>query len=352
MLALLTAPGEAGSTRVEQVPDVRPAPGELLLRTLEVGVCGTDREIVAGHFGVPAPGREALILGHEVLAEVVEGGGGFAAGDLVSATVRRSCGACAACAVGAPDACLTGTYTERGITALDGFASELVVERSEHLVPVPAALAPVGVLAEPAAVCARAVRHARTVGARQPWQPVRALVLGDGPIGILATLLLRLDGLETWVVGLGPSGEGGAALAAGLGARYVRGAPGAVAAEAADAGGFDLVFEAAGDADLMASSLGLLRRSGVAVVLGLDARPREVAVDGRTLGVDLVLGNRALLGSVNAHREDWGAAVAALGEGFRRHGDVLESLLALRVPPDRFADALAHRGGKAALAFR
>jgi threonine dehydrogenase-like Zn-dependent dehydrogenase len=350
MRALVTEPGAAGTARIEDVAEPS-VPGGVLLRVVEVGVCGTDREIVAGHFGVAPSGRASLILGHELLGVVERDGHGFARGDLVSATVRRSCGRCVACAAGAPDSCLTGDYTERGITALDGFASELVAELPEHLVPVPARLASIGVLSEPAAVSARAVRHARAVGERQPWRPARALVLGNGAIGMLSALLLRLDGLDVWVSGLAPADSEAAALVAGLGARYVRASAGAVEAAAADAGGFDVVLEATGDAEVMAATLGLLRRSGVAVIVGIDARPREVTIDGHVLGVDVVLGNRALVGSVNAHTDDWRAAVEALDAGWARFGDVLEQFVALRVPADRFEEALVHRGIKATLTF-
>jgi len=154
-----------------------------------------------------------------------------------------------------------------------------------------------------------------------------------------------------WVGGLEPPSGTAAALVAALGARYVPAEPGAVPEAAADAGGFDVVLEAAGDGDVMAATLGLLHRSGVAVILGIDGRPRDVALDGRVLGVDLVLGNRALIGSVNAHADDWRAAVAGLEAAFAAHADVLRRLVALRVAPDRFADALAYRGVKAALVF-
>ena len=172
------------------------AHGELLVRPLEVGVCGTDREIAEGLFGIAPPGEDRLILGHEVLGRVEAGGHGFARGDLVTATVRRSCGHCHACAEGAPDACSTGDYSEHGITRLHGFAAELAVVPAEHLIAVPEALRDVGVLAEPASICARAVRHALAVGSRQPWAPRRALVFGAGAIGMLCTYLLRLEGLD------------------------------------------------------------------------------------------------------------------------------------------------------------
>jgi glucose 1-dehydrogenase len=331
--ALVTDPGVAGSTRVEQVEQTD---GEVLLRPLEVGICGTDREIAHGMFGV-APGKGApLVIGHEVLAVVARGGGGFAAGDLVTATVRRSCGHCLACDEGAPDSCLTGDYGERGITRLDGFACELLGEDGDQLIPVPTSLGRLGVLAEPTSICERALRHARTIGGRQPWRLQRALVLGAGAIGLLTTFLLRQQGVETWVASLEPE----APLAVAAGAHYAR------VEDVAELGAFDLVVECAGSAELMAAALGLLRRSGVACLIGIDGRNRHVAIDGRVLGLDTVVEGRVLFGSVNAHRRDWLAAVDDLA---RMDPELLRSLVGLRVPLERFDEAFAFRGGKATL---
>jgi threonine dehydrogenase-like Zn-dependent dehydrogenase len=337
--ALVVEPGVAGSARVEEQPEPR---GEgVLVRVLEVGVCGTDREIAAGHFGASPDGGRRLVVGHELLGVVERDGGGFTRGDLVSATVRRSCGRCLACAEGAPDSCLTGAYRERGITSLDGFATELVLEDADQLVPIPRSVGRLGVLAEPTSICARAVRHALAIGNRQPWRPERALVLGAGAIGVLTTMLLRLHGLEVWTASREPAGE----IVDALGGHYVRTDGG----EVGDLGRFDIVVEAAGDAQLMADALGLLRRGGVACLLGIDGRERRVALQGRVLGVDTVLENRVLFGSVNAHRDDWGAAVQALDRARRAFPDALERLVALRVPLERFEDAFAFRGGKATL---
>ena len=87
MLALVTEPGRGGTARIAQVPDPPGDRGFVRLRALEVGVCGTDREIVAGHFGVAPRGRDTLVLGHELLAEVIADDHGFRRGDLVAATV-------------------------------------------------------------------------------------------------------------------------------------------------------------------------------------------------------------------------------------------------------------------------
>lgn len=339
MNALVTRPGEEHSAHVADVDE--PRGDGVLVRVLEVGVCGTDREISEGQFGKAPEDGDELVIGHEMVGVVERDGGGFAKGDLVSATVRRSCRHCLACDEGSPDSCLSGDYVERGITRLDGFARELVLEDGDQLVAIPRGLGRLGVLAEPTSICARGVRHALTIGARQPWELRRALVTGGGPVGLLASMLLRLQGVEVWTASL----EATNAVADALGARYVC----TKQTELSELGAFDLVVEAAGDAQLMADALGLLRRGGVACLLGIDGRERQVQIDGPVLGMDTVLENRVLFGSVNAHREDWEAGVAALDRARVEFPDALEQLVALRVPLDRFEDAFAFHGGKATL---
>ena len=339
MQALVTRPGATGSTHVADVPEA--AGDGVAIRVLEVGVCGTDREISHGHFGVAPDDESELVLGHELLGLVERDGHGFSRGDLVTAVVRRSCRHCLACSEGSPDSCLTGDYFERGITRLDGFACELVVEDPAQVIPIPRSLGRLGVLAEPASICERALRHARAIGNRQPWELQRALVLGAGAVGTLSTYLLRLAGLEVWTASLEPANN----LVTACGAHY--GAlPGTPLGEL---GSFDLVIEAAGNAQLMADTLGLLRRSGVACLLGIDPRVQRVELDGRTIALDTILENRVLFGSVNAARQDWLAAVADLDRAREVWPDELEQFVSLRVPLDRFEDAFAHRGGKATL---
>jgi glucose 1-dehydrogenase len=351
VLGLVTTPGKAHTTEVAEIGDPSPAPGELLLRTVEVGVCGTDREISEGSFGVAPGDGERLLLGHELLGVVEEGGHGFERGDLVTATVRRSCGHCEACGAGSPDACHTGDYFERGITRLDGFASELTAERAEHLVAVPSSLGRLGVLAEPSSICARAIRHARAVGERQPWRTERALVIGPGAIGMLSTYFLRLDGFDVWVAGRSAPPTPKSELAEACGARYVSTEETPLAKLTEETGGFDVVIEAAGDAQVMLDTLGLLRRNGVACLLGVDGSRRTVELDGPVLGVDTILQNRALLGSVNAHARDWEDAVERLDRARERWPDALEQFVGLTVSVDRFAEAFDFRGVKATLRF-
>jgi threonine dehydrogenase-like Zn-dependent dehydrogenase len=341
VLALLTQPGHAHTTRVEDIPAVEPREEKVIVRTLEVGVCGTDREISEGLFGIPPENEQLLVLGHEALAVVERDGYGFTRGQLVTATVRRSCGHCIACAQESPDSCLTGDYRERGITRLNGYARELVAEDPEQLVAIPSSLGRIGVLAEPTSICERALRHARAIGGRQPWQLERALVIGAGAIGLMMTYLLRLAGVEVWTASLEAENE----LVEQSGARYLPTHDN----ELAELGEFDLVIEAAGNAQLMLRTLGQLRRSGVACLLGIDPRDQAIRLDGPVLGVDTILENRVLFGSVNARRQDWLAAVADLERARERWPEALEHFVTLRVPLDRFLEAFEHRGGKATL---
>jgi threonine dehydrogenase-like Zn-dependent dehydrogenase len=213
---------------------------------------------------------------------------------------------------------------------------------------VPASLGHLGVLAEPASICERGLRHVRAVGARQPWQPARALVLGAGAIGMLSTYLLRMDGLEVWTASRSRDEER-ARLVGECGARHVATSEQELAALASEVGGFDVVVEAAGDAQLMLDALGLLRRNGVACLLGIDGRPRQITIDSRVLGVDVILQNRALFGSVNANRVDWDAAVEHLANARARWPEALEAFVGLRVPLDDFEEAFCYRGVKATL---
>jgi threonine dehydrogenase-like Zn-dependent dehydrogenase len=337
--ALVVEPGVAHSTRVEDVDE--PSGDGVLLRVLEVGVCGTDREISEGLYGTAPKGEKQLVIGHESLARVERDGGGFSKGDVVCVTVRRSCGHCIACGEGAPDSCLTGDYSERGINRLDGFARELLLEEPSHLVPIPRSLGRLAVLAEPTSICTRGVRHALAIGTRQPWEPTRALVTGAGAVGLLSAMLLRLEGMHVCVASL----EESSPIAEALGAEYVS----TKTTDLGDLDPFDIVVEAAGVAQLMLDGLGLLGRSGVCCLLGIDGREGKATIENKVVGVDAVLENRVLFGSVNAHHDDWVTGVQALDRARQEFPGALEELIGLRVPLDRFDEAFAFHGGKATL---
>jgi glucose 1-dehydrogenase len=104
MRAVTILPGVPHSARLDDVPEPRAEDGAILVRTLALGVCGTDHEILEGLYGTAPPGEQRLILGHESLGIVEEAPkeSGFAPGDRAVGIVRRPDPLpCAACAAGA-----------------------------------------------------------------------------------------------------------------------------------------------------------------------------------------------------------------------------------------------------------
>jgi len=179
--------------------------GDALVRILDVGVCGTDREIARFEYGAPPRGESHLIIGHESFAQVVETGAeveGVEPGDLVVLTVRRPClhAGCEPCRLGRQDFCRTGEFSERGIKGLHGYMTELVVDDARYLHPVPAPLRDVGVLVEPLTIAEKALTQVWDVQKRLPWSASgragasslgqRAVVIGAGPVGLLGALAL------------------------------------------------------------------------------------------------------------------------------------------------------------------
>src|SRR5499427_10324912 len=175
MRAITVSPGLADSARLDDVPEPPPADGAVLVRSLALGVCGTDREILSGAYGTAPPGEGRLVLGHESLGQVelAPPGCGFSEGDLVVGIVRRPDPVpCPACAVGEWDMCRNGRYTERGIKERNGYGAERFRLESEFAVRVDPGLGLLGVLLEPASIVAKAWDHTERIGHRsRAWKP-------------------------------------------------------------------------------------------------------------------------------------------------------------------------------------
>ena len=171
MRAITVLPGVACSARLEEVPEPAECDGPVLVRTLALGVCGTDREILNGSYGFAPPGQQRLVLGHESLGlvEAAPDGCGLVPGDLVVGVVRRpDPEPCVACAAGEWDMCRNGRYTERGIKQLDGFCAERWRSDPGFTVRVDPRLGLPAILLEPASVLAKAWEHIERIGTRAP----------------------------------------------------------------------------------------------------------------------------------------------------------------------------------------
>jgi len=326
------------------VDEPRPAAGEALLATQAVGVCGTDREILAGEHGAAPQGAQRLIPGHECLARVVSApqGSGLVPGQLVVPTVRRPCGRpeCYPCAHDHPDMCVTLAYTERGIQGANGYQCERFTEAPRWLVPVPEALGFANVLLEPTSVVSKAVEETvRIQRARLAWEPRSALVTGAGPVGLLGAMLLRLRGLEVTVYDRLPEDSVKARAARALGARYAR----SDQVRLEDAGHFDWILECTGAPPVVFAALAALAPAGALCLLGVSGSTGTLPVAGAALNRQLVLQNGLLFGSVNASREAFTHGAQALGAAQTSWPGWLEQLITRRVPPEQVADAVALR---------
>jgi glucose 1-dehydrogenase len=334
MKALTVVPGQAGSARLDDVPEPPESDGPVLVETLAIGVCGTDAEIVSGAYGWAPPGRDRLVIGHESLGRVVEApdGSGLAQGDLVVGIVRRPDPVpCSACAVDQWDFCRNGQYTERGIKSIDGYCSEHYRIEPKFAVKVDSSLGQLGVLLEPTSVVAKAWDQVDAIGSRQGgWAPAKALVTGAGPIGLLAALIGVQRGLDVHVLdqvtsGLKPD------LVAALGATYHHGS---VADAAVDA---DVVIECTGVGQLVFDAMAHTAPGGVVCLTGVSSGGRQLGVDAGALNRAMVLENEAVVGSVNANRRHYQLAADTLAKADQAW---LGRVVSRRVPLEEWAKAL------------
>jgi len=333
MHALTVQPGRPNSVRLDDVPAPPESDGGVLVRALALGICGTDREIVAGHYGWAPDGQERLIIGHESLGrvEAAPAGCGVSRGDLVVGIVRRPDPVpCVACAAGEWDMCRNGGYTERGIKQRNGYGSELFRVEPDFLVRVDASLDALGVLLEPASVVAKAWEHVMRIGARSPaWQPRVALVTGAGPVGLLAALIGAQRGLDMHVLDRVRDGAK-PALVRDLGATYHAGDPGALTP--------DVVIECTGASAVVLDVLRRTAPDGIVCLAGVSSGGRKIEFDVGGLNREMVLENHVVFGSVNANRRHYRAAAEALAKADKGW---LGRLITRRVPLGRWREAFA-----------
>jgi threonine dehydrogenase-like Zn-dependent dehydrogenase len=333
MRALAITPGQPNSAALVDVPEPPADEGSVLVETLAVGVCGTDREIIAGGHAAAPDGSQQLVIGHESLGRVLEApqASGLAPGDHVVGIVRRPDPVpCINCAAGEWDMCRNGRYTECGIKERHGFARERFRIEPEFAVRVDPRLGQTAVLLEPASVLAKAWEQIEYIGRRARWEPRRLLVTGAGPVGLLAALLGVERGLELHVLdivktGLKPQ------LVRDLGGAYHTGSIDDVAQEA------DVIIECTGFGPLVFDCMRHTPRGGIVCLTGLSAGKRTIEIDPARFNTTTVLENDVIFGTVNANRRHYEQAAEALARADRQW---LDQLITRRVPLDRWQEAL------------
>ncbi|MCA9023728.1 MAG: glucose 1-dehydrogenase [Planctomycetaceae bacterium] len=334
MKALAVRPGVAHSAHVAELapPQLEDIPDDrgVLVRTLKVGVDATDAEINEALYGNAPPGSDFLVLGHEVFG-VVEAVGSAVThvqpGDLCTCTVRRP-GSTVYDQIGRNDITSDEVYFERGINLLHGFLTERFVDDAEFIVKVPVGLAHLGVLSEPASVCAKGIEQAYLAQSRlQVWEPKRAFVTGAGQIGLLTAMMLRLRGLDVYVLARTKNPGLKQEIAEAYGAQYVSTEETSLEQLAAEVGRPDLIVEATGNSGIAFRCMEILSLNGALVWTSVTGGNRRVEVPADKINVEWVLGNKLLVGTVNGNRYHFEKGLAALALAEVMYPGVTERIL-------------------------
>ncbi len=370
MKAVAVFPGTREVRLVEQDVPRLLEPDQVMLRMLDIGICGTDKEICSFEYGTPPRGDDHLVIGHESVAEVVQAGPAvqrLQPGDLVVPSVRRPCphAECLACRSGHQDYCYTGDFTERGIKEAHGYMAEYVIDHERYMNVVPPDMREIAVLAEPLTIAEKALTQIFwMMRQRPPWldpetpseergQGLSALVLGIGPVGLLGAMVLVTAGFTTYVYSreLPPSPR--IDLVGAIGATYVSSQDTTFADLAGQIGNIDLIYEAVGASHFALEALRVLGTNGIFVLTGVPGLEAFVEADPARLMRDMVLKNQVLLGTVNAGPDAFASALRDLAAFRRRWPAVVPTLIAGRYPPEQAPDLILGRptGIKSVVAF-
>ena len=336
MKAIVVKPGEKDSIHMREMPDPKMKPDQIAVKMLRVGLCATDAEINHGLYGKPPEGDEFLILGHENLGIVEEVGKkvkGWKAGDLVVSTVRRPCGKCPQCKAGENDMCSSGLYSERGIMRRHGFMAEYYVEQPAFLNKIPKEIRDFAVLLEPMSVVQKGIDHTFLLQRRlKGWKPRLAMVLGAGPIGLLAAAVLRVRGLRTVVVGREDPADFRVQIVKALGAEYVCVANKALTDVPKETGFPEIVIEATGVSSVVFDAMEIMGANGVLCLLSVTGGDTVNAEPTDRINQRLVLGNQVVFGSVNANPRHFQQGVKDFVAINKKWPAVMSRLLTDRIP--------------------
>ncbi|MBZ5537243.1 MAG: glucose 1-dehydrogenase [Acidobacteriia bacterium] len=334
MKAIAVLPGKPNTVHLRDVPkpilNGKDSGRSVLVKVLRVGVDGTDKEINAAEYGEAPSGDDFLIIGHESFGRVEAVGPNVTElkpGDYVVATVRRP-GSSIYDQIGTNDMTTDDTYFERGINLRHGFLAEYYLDDAEFIVKVPQGLKHVGVLLEPTTVVEKGIAQAYEIQRRlRVWRPRRAAVMGAGTIGLLATLVLRLRGLEVTTFGLTPRPYLNSDLIEAIGARYQSTRELPILEAAKKYGPFDLIFEATGASSVVFDSMQALAKNGVLVLSSVTGGDRKIEVPADMINLQFVLGNKVMVGTVNANREYFEMGVRDMAQAEAEYPGWLSRLL-------------------------
>lgn len=340
MKAVAVIPKKKGSVHLVEmdkpkISDVADGRG-VLVEVLRAGACGTDREINDAEYGTAPEGSDFLVLGHENLGRVVEVGENvkeFEPGNYVVATVRRP-GTSIYDEIGAQDFTLDEEYFERGISRIHGYMAEFYVESANHLVKIPPEIVDIAVLLEPLSIVEKGIWQAYVIQERlKIWKPESAAIFGTGSVGLLTAMAFRVRGIEVHAFGRQPrEGYLNAELLEAIGATYDSTVDIPPVESIKKYGGYDLVFECTGFSPIVFDAMQILNKNGVLILSSVTGGERKIdAVPSDKINQQFVLGNRVMVGTVNASLENFEMGVRDLALCEAMYGGWLKRMLTHKV---------------------
>lgn len=317
--ATMTSPGVI---RFDDVPEGQPQKGQIKVKMLRIGVCGSDVHV---NHGLHPYTSYPVVQGHEVsgrVAELGEGVRGFQVGDLVTVQPQVVCGTCYPCTHGMYNVCESLKVMGFQTT---GMASEYFICDAAKAIKLPEGMSPDrGAMIEPLAVAAHAVDRYGDVAGK------RVLVLGGGPIGNLVAQTVKALGAADVVIS--ELSEHRLRVARQCGIQTINPAETPLAdAIAAEFGPdkADVIFECVGAEATIASAIACARKGSAIVIVGVVAKP--VSVDmGFVQDHELTL-----LGTAMYRTENYLTAIELASTGRVE----LDPLISAHLPFQKYAEA-------------
>ena len=307
--------------------------GNVSLRPVLTGICGTDRGMVKGalSFAYNPKGYDFEVIGHESLCQVIESQSNlFNRGDLVVPVVRRP-GECPNCKIGRPDNCSDGNKHEAGITGLHGFMRESFKEFDYNLVKVlDDDLGEVAVLTEPMKNVVKAFEVFDIVRKRSIFENEEstflgknALIIGTGNEAFLYAFLSVDYEFKTYMVNRHPIGETETELCSTFGIDFKDSSKEPNFPEDFK---IDLLVDTSGDPGTIFRYIRKMNHNGVAILFGTNGKAPATGVDGEDIDF-IVERNITLAGSVDAAKIHYLKGLDYLSKWNRRYNGIMKKMI-------------------------
>lgn len=333
---------------VEEIPEPEADGGEVKVKTLKVGVDGTDLEVIENVEERSPPGDDYIVLGHEAVGVVEDGTDTrFEKGDIVTPTVRRpdpDVGYTEYFENKRPDLSPMGEFVEKGIINAHGYMQEYFVAEPEYLVEIPSHQEEYGFLIEPLSITEKGLDMAEASQSTHPWEMNDVLILGNGRLGLLTAIMMS-DEYDVTTYSLEPEDDHSSVLAAEFGVEY-KSAQQISLDDLPDT--YDLVIETTGHSPTFFKGFEKIGPHGSYLVLGIDESGHMSEAGIGDLQKELVFNNQTVIGSVNSHIKHFESAIDTLDD---LPEDFLEDYVTLEVSVDEASDAFTSDTVKSIVTF-